>query len=275
MASESNPSDLSANANSVENYVMMTIRRSQIKNATWNPRVISPENRARLKKGIKKKGLLGPINWNLRSGNVLGGHQRLSISDQLVTKADIIEGTDGKDYWLRVAACDMNDIEEVEANLLLNNTKAQGEFTLDGLSPLMQMPDLDLEGAGFDAADAFRYGGGSLEETIESIDPGADLGNGESEGPLDKTAAVKAKESLTKLRDAMDKFDRTKKQNREKNHPDFYFLAVFRSAAERDAWLEFLGLDIDRFQSATELGRALRSRGVPPDAETSDSETQS
>jgi hypothetical protein len=258
----------SVNVNSVERYVMKTIRRSQITNAPWNPRVISDSNRSRLKKGIKKKGLLGPIEWNERSGNVLGGHQRLSIMDQLVTAADIIEGSDGKDYWIRVAASDMNDIEEVEANLLLNNPKAQGEFTLDGLSPLMQTVGLDLEASGFDPADAFRYGGGTLEETIASIDTGPEVGGaGSDEGPIDKTAAKKAKESLTKLRDAMNDFDKSKQQNREQNNPDFYFLTVFRSSTERDAWLEHLGLDIDRFQSAVELADALRSRGVPPDAD--------
>jgi ParB-like chromosome segregation protein Spo0J len=243
---------------------MATIKRSEIKAAEYNPRKIGDAERSRLRKGIKKLGLLGPIIWNRRTGILVSGHQRLGIMDKLTPPEDRID--DGKDYMIQVAAVDMNEIEEKAANLLLNNPKAQGEFTLEGLQPLLASPGLDFEAAGFDAADAFRYGGGSLDETIASIpDDAQDAGT--EDGPLDKTAATKAKESLTKLRDAMVKFDESKKRDRERESPDFYFLTVFRSTAERDAWLSHLGLDLNRFQSAVELNRALRAHGVPADAD--------
>lgn len=254
----------------LERYEMQTIRRSQIHGAEYNPRKIGDAERTRLRKGIKKAGLVQPLVWNRRTGTLVSGHQRLSIMDKLVEPDERLG--DGKDYEIQVAAIDVNEIEERAVNLLLNNPKAQGEFTMDGLQNLIATPSMDLDMAGFDAADAFRYGGENLEETIASIDDGPDVGGsgGAEDGPLDKTAATKAKESLTKLRDAMVKFDETKKQRREQDNPDFYFLVVFRSTAERDEWLGHLGLDLDRFQSAVDLGRALRAHGVPPDAQAAD-----
>jgi len=246
----------------IEKYQVIEVKRSQINTAPYNPRVIQDENRSRLGKGIGKVGLVEPMVWNKRTGVLVGGHQRLRIIDKRVAK---IKGKDF-DYTLRISAIDVNEIEEKAINLLLNNPKAQGEFTLEGLQPLLATPGFDLEAAGFDPADAFRYGGGTLDETIASIDD--DTGEaGPEDGPLDKTAAKKAKESLTKLRDAMVDFDKSKQRNREQNNPDFYFLTVFRSTAERDAWLQHLGLDLNRYQSATELNAALRAHGVPPDAD--------
>ena len=250
----------------LERYEMASIRRSEIKGAVYNPRTIGDAERSRLRKGIKKVGLVGPLVWNRRTGTLVSGHQRLSIMDKLVGKEDLLPDGDGKDYLIQVAAVDMNEIEEKAANLLLNNPKAQGEFTLEGLQPLLATAGLDFEAAGFDPVDAFRYGGGSLDETIATIDDSPGSPDGTDDGPLDKTAATKAKESLTKLREAMVQFYQTKKRDRERESPDFYFLTVFRSTAERDAWLSHLGLDLNRFQSAVELNRALRAHGVPVDA---------
>jgi len=179
-------------ASTLERYTMETIKRSQIAFSVYNPRRIGDAEKARLRKGIKKLGLLGPIIWNRRTGILVSGHQRLGIMDKLTPPEDRID--DGKDYMIQVAVVDMNEIEEKAANLLLNNPKAQGEFTLEGLQPLLATEGLDFEAAGFDAADAFRYGGGSLDETIASI-PDDAPGASPEDGPLDKTAATKAKES--------------------------------------------------------------------------------
>jgi hypothetical protein len=68
----------------LERYEMQTIRRSQIHGAEYNPRKIGDAERTRLRKGIKKAGLVQPLVWNRRTGTLVSGHQRLSIMDRLV-----------------------------------------------------------------------------------------------------------------------------------------------------------------------------------------------
>jgi hypothetical protein len=264
---------VSTPANSVERFSQAVIRRSLIRNAPYNPRIISDEARRRLQKGIKKLGMLAAVTWNQRTGLMVAGHQRLKIVDNLVVPKDMIDG--GTDYLIQVDLTDMNEIHEVEANILMNNPKAQGESTIEGLDALLQMHGLDIEAAGFDAADGYRIFGhdlteaasGALDENASQSGDG-DSGPGgdtEAEGGLDNDATKKAGESLAKLRESVAAFDERTKKITEQKNPDFYFVTVFRSTAERDAWLAALGLDLDRFQSATALGAALRSKGVPPD----------
>lgn len=139
---------------SVERFVVVEIHRSQIHNAPYNPRILSDESKKRLRKGIKKLGMLGPsCNWNEPTGNAFGGNQRLGILDALY-------GT--KDYRLTVAKAvpPLTEIEEKEACILLNNPTAQGDWTVDGLDELLnKTPGLDLDATGFDPADIYTLFG--------------------------------------------------------------------------------------------------------------------
>ena len=78
-----------------ETYQMIEINRADIRNAPYNPRRISKEAREKLKRGLEKHGLVAPLTWNRRTGNLVSGHQR-------ITQIDRIEGV--KDYTLQVAA---------------------------------------------------------------------------------------------------------------------------------------------------------------------------
>jgi hypothetical protein len=78
-----------------EQWAPLVICRNQIKNLKRNPRVISVAAKRKLKKIIETDGLLGPVNYNPKTGNVYGGNQRLALLDAL-------EGRD--DYFLTVAA---------------------------------------------------------------------------------------------------------------------------------------------------------------------------
>ena len=71
-----------------QKFEMATINRAEIKNAAYNPRTITDEARKRLKHTLKDKqiGLVQPLIWNKRNGNLVGGHQRLSIIDDLEKK---------------------------------------------------------------------------------------------------------------------------------------------------------------------------------------------
>ena len=49
-----------------------------IKPASYNPRKISDDNKESLKNSIEEFGLVDPIIINLKTNNIIGGHQRFN-----------------------------------------------------------------------------------------------------------------------------------------------------------------------------------------------------
>jgi ParB-like chromosome segregation protein Spo0J len=132
---------------------IITIQRSQIKNAPYNPRIISEEAKKRLKKGLKKHGLVSTLTWNKRTGNLVSGHRRLET-------LDILEKN--QDYDLHVSMIDVDEKDEVEINVQLNNPSMQGEWDIDALSNIVADFDIDFGDLGFSNADAeVLFGGDS------------------------------------------------------------------------------------------------------------------
>lgn len=221
-----------------ERFEIVEIHRSEIKEADYNPRFITEDARRRLKKAIEKVGLLAPITWNRRTGRVVGGHQRLRA-------LDTINGN--RDYYLRVAAVDMDETEEKAANLLLNNTEAQGEWELEKLGEILKAPDLDLVIAGFDASDVFKIVGDTATDTVLTE-------------IADRVEQVKqARENTTKHNDT--------------THSSHWFLVVvFRDDEERLAFTERLGLQNNRYVDGRQLAGLLASPPPPPAEEDDDEE---
>lgn len=125
----------------LERFNIGQIPREHIKNAPYNPRVISAKARARLKRGLEEEGLVAPLIWNKRTGNLVGGHQRLSIIDE-------VEGT--KDYSLTVSVIDVTEASERRLNVLLNNESAMGQWDERKLLDLIAAePQVDFEALGF------------------------------------------------------------------------------------------------------------------------------
>lgn len=131
-------------------FVIERIKRSQMKAAVYNPRVLSDDARRKLKKGLETIGLLAPPTWNKRTGTVVGGHKRLEALDQL---------SDSADYELDVAVVDLSEEDEKAANLLLNTDTVTGDFDLDLLSSMLSDPLMDLDKTGFDSADIYKLFG--------------------------------------------------------------------------------------------------------------------
>ena len=104
---------------SAERFEIVEIKRHQIKNAPYNPRTIKAENKKKLKNNLSEVGLLAPIIWNETTGNVVSGHQRLKILDELATE---------KDYTLTVSKVKLSEKTEKEQNLFMNNRGAHGEY---------------------------------------------------------------------------------------------------------------------------------------------------
>jgi ParB-like chromosome segregation protein Spo0J len=206
-----------------------TIARSAIKNADYNPRQISAQAKKKLRTGLEKLGLIQPLVWNQRTGNLVGGHQRLDILDKLAG---------GKtDYTLQCAVVDLTTAAEHEANILLNNPEAMGEWDLAKLDTALRVPGLRLEATGFDMADVFQVLGDS-PFTQANADAVAALADAQRAVQESLDAITKALESG---RDAT----------------DFYLCIVFKDDQDRLSFTEALGLDDNTFQDGNRLRELL------------------
>lgn len=105
---------------------------------------MDPESEKRLRKGIREYGLVAPITWNRRTGNIVGGHQRLKQLDALEKS---------EDYDLTVAVIDVDEREEAKINVQLNNPSMQGDWDFDKLADMTDQFDLTMEDMGFSKLD--------------------------------------------------------------------------------------------------------------------------
>lgn len=198
---------------SFQRYDEVTLHRSKIQNAPYNPRTISEGERRRLKKIIAKHGVVSPLVWNERTGNLVAGHQRLAIIDSL-------ERT--HDYLIKVAKVNVDDKTEKELNLALNNTAAQGSFDLEKLGDLLK--EVDIDGTGWESQDVYEMFG--VEGVVE-----------------DAEAVSKLAEDLRGLREREKKMLDRQESGENINAIGFYRVLVFPSVAEASAWAEAAGLD--------------------------------
>ena len=92
----------------------------KLKAAAYNPRKeLKPGDAEyeKLKRSIKEFGYVEPVIWNKRTGNVIGGHQRLSVLKDIgETRIDCV-------------VVDLDDKREKALNIALN--KIQGEWDKD------------------------------------------------------------------------------------------------------------------------------------------------
>ena len=89
-------------------------------------------------KSLAEFGNIQPITWNARTGNVVGGHQRLKVYKAM--------GKTEVDVW----AVDLDEQKEKAANIALN--KLSGEFDMPMLKDILEeidTGDLDMEITGF------------------------------------------------------------------------------------------------------------------------------
>lgn len=127
-----------------QKFRIETIHRSQLLNAPYNPRKIGAKQRTELKKNLKRVGLVGPLIWNEVTGNLVSGHQRIDILDELEKSAD---------YELTVSVVSLDDKTEKEQNVFLNSTTFTGEFDLEKLAVMLNDGDIDYKLAGLDEYD--------------------------------------------------------------------------------------------------------------------------
>lgn len=117
------------------------VHRSQINPAPYNPRFMPKENRELLDEGLDEHGAVQPLVWNRRTGNLVGGHQRLTYYDR--------KAYPSLDYSLTVVVVDVDEQQEMTMNLSLNNAYAQGTWNVDLLGAALKKTG--LKGTGFNA----------------------------------------------------------------------------------------------------------------------------
>ncbi len=109
---------------------------ASLKPAPYNPRAVSPEALAGLRRSLELYGYVEPIIRNKRTGNVVGGHQHLrAMIEAGVKEAPVIE-------------VDLGEKAERQLNVTLNNKEIAGDFTAD-LAGMIEEFRLDLPEADF------------------------------------------------------------------------------------------------------------------------------
>lgn len=210
-------------SNPYEKYEIQTVDRSQVKNAPYNPRVISGKAKKRLRENLKKVGLVEPPIWNKRTGNLVGGHQRMAALDALMGK---------KDYQLQVSVVDMDEATEKAQNIFLNNGEAQGTWDLVKLEEMFVQDKVDFELAGFDTASVFHlFGDMPLAQRPEAMQEMADR--------------------LRKTQEVVEQIG--KREHRPQEDQDFYLVVVFRDNQARDSFTKALGLPDNRYVDGATL----------------------
>lgn len=201
-----------------------TIGREKIKNAPYNPRVISDKARKKLKSNLVKNGLMGGIVWNKRTGNLVSGHQRLSIIDSIYKK---------QNYEIQVTVVDFDLETEKKQNIALNNKELQGDYDLEKLRELMvDMPDIN--DTGFSETDTLQMFGENMSYSNEDYEKACEQ-------------AEKAKEIF----DIANKLQATKSDN-------FYSVIVWKEATQRATFLEKIGLEDNKFVAASDFVNAIK-----------------
>ena len=123
------------------------IKRSQINLNPCNPKVHTDADIKQQKANIKKVGLIGGIQWNETTGNLIDGHKR-------VMSVDLIQGYDGTpetDYDIKVEAVDFD--EKTEKEQLLFMAKSQDPLDYNLVAKNFSIDEIDFKAAGFTEQD--------------------------------------------------------------------------------------------------------------------------
>ena len=196
-----------------QKFDMDAVQRSEIKGADYNPRVISEDAKKRLRKMLAKHGLVQPLVWNRRTGNLVSGHQRLAALDSLEKS---------QNYALQVAVVDLNERDERILNVQLNNPSMMGEWDMDKLMDMSEQADIAPTEFGFSDGDiAVMFGDdGAMDELM-----GDPEGVREAKSTLQDTKQHRA-ESMAKMQD--------------EQAADFYFTVVCESEEQKKALMKAL-----------------------------------
>lgn len=216
-----------------QKFKVETISRADIKNAAYNPRIMDKEAKKRLKKGLQQHGLVSAITWNKRTGNLVGGHQRLEQLDALEKN---------KNYSLDVCVIDVDEKEEAILNVQLNNPSMQGDWDLDKLASMTEDFSVDFDEMGFSKLDIdFMFDG---DERFTQM--------------FDTPEAVEAKQGLEAVKEARAK---GKERMEEKNSLNWYSVIVFENEEAKAAFYKLINTPLSEEYLTVDKVMRLASSG--------------
>lgn len=197
----------------VQKFDIVTIHRSKILNAPYNPRFITDGNRKRLKKGLEKFGLVETLVWNERTGNLVSGHQRLSQIDEL-------EGS--LDYELTVSVINISKKDEMTLNVQLNNSSMQGEYDIQALTDMIH-DGAEMKDFGFSDSDMeILFGESDLVEKF-----------------IDSSEVSETKDTLKEIKQNRKEYVEKMKEN---NNASYYFMVICENMEEREELFNKMGV---------------------------------
>lgn len=216
-----------------QKFKVESVSRKSINFAGYNPNELSSSAKRQIKKKLKDPnvGLIEAIVWNKRTGNLVGGHHRLELIDELEK---------GTDYVIDVCVVDLDLKTEKEMNVFLNNPSVQGEYNLNTLASFKMDDGISFDDMGFTESDVdFMFGGDSdFSKLFEDV---ADVET--SKGTID--VIKKGRKDMQK------KYD-------EKNTADFYFVVVCESDEQKKKLVKLLNTPAhERFVNAEYLERLI------------------
>lgn len=115
---------------------------TELKRASYNPRVAlkkGDKEYEKLKRSIEEFGYVEPIIVNKKTGNIVGGHQRLTVLEDLGIKD------------VDCVIIDVDETKEKQLNLALN--KISGDWDMPLLKDLLlelDTGDIDMDLTGFE-----------------------------------------------------------------------------------------------------------------------------
>lgn len=155
---------------------------TELKAAGYNPRKkLKPGDAEfeKLKKSIEEFGYVEPVIWNKQTGNIVGGHQRLSVLKHLgETEVDCV-------------IIDLDKQKEKALNIALN--KISGEWDIPLLGELLK--DLDMSGfdvslTGFEAEELDNFFKQALPQDIKEDDFDLSAAEEEISEPITKQGDI-------------------------------------------------------------------------------------
>jgi hypothetical protein len=193
----------------LQNFEVKNIHRSKISYADYNPRTITRGAKKRLEKILQENGLVMPLVWNQRTGNLISGHQRLMIMDE----------RNGLDTEYQVCVLDVDEATERKLNVRLNNVDTMGEFDWDKLKKMSDDFKLDFE-------TDFAFDSDTIDFEI-----GLDL-KAENVKQTEANAVILSQEQAEQIRAERKKIRETQKAENADVETYHYVSIVFDSRAE-------------------------------------------
>lgn len=120
---------------------IIEINIDKLNPAEYNPRKdlqAGDEEFEKIKRSITEFGMVEPIVWNERTGNVVGGHQRLKVLKDLGYEK------------VKVSVVNLDDAKEKALNIALNNIEGEWDNKLlKDLLVELDTGEIDIELTGF------------------------------------------------------------------------------------------------------------------------------